>query len=162
MSSRPTHTPTRGPSFKINVPAGWYAIVTAISRKQYMQALEVSFDIVVPDARIFGSSFGKNNDLMKITLDNTSSLPFKEQEDAYDLEFKFYYSKAEKKNAENLVDNQELSTRIHPLRTEKTPGSFKGPDNVTYFVFVEDTPNQEANTGQYDDAVAMIYLVEKL
>ncbi|EAU89603.1 hypothetical protein CC1G_02492 [Coprinopsis cinerea okayama7 len=160
--TRPTHTPPRGASFSVNVPQGWNVIVTAISRKDYMQALEVHYDIIDDDARIFGSRPGEKNDHMKVTLDQNNSLPFKDQDDPYTLDLTFFHSTKETRNAEKVVDNNELSSKIHVLKTAKPPGSFKGPDNVTFIIFVEDTPSQETNTGQYDDAVAMVYCVEKL
>ncbi|TFK34499.1 hypothetical protein BDQ12DRAFT_689696 [Crucibulum laeve] len=159
--SRPSHTNAVGPSFSITIPPGWYAIATAISRKTYVQGLDVAFDIVSPQSRIFGSKPGTANDQMKITLDGTDSLPFTVQKFEYQLDFTFYYSTKSVRDAEELVDNDAKSSKINVLRTEKRPGSFAGPDSVTYFVFVEDTPTQEAGTGQYDDAVAMVHLVQK-
>ncbi|KAF8636249.1 hypothetical protein AX16_011019 [Volvariella volvacea WC 439] len=158
--SRPTHTPAVGPSFSIKVPPGWMAIATAISRKNYQQGVEIGFDIVQPESRIFGSKAGTRNDLMRVTLDQTTSLPFKDQEDEYQLDITFYFSATAVKDAEVLVDNNARSNKIHVVKTEKQAGAFVGPDSVTFIVFVEDTASQEAGTGQFDDGVAMIHLVK--
>ncbi|KAJ3505379.1 hypothetical protein NLJ89_g7451 [Agrocybe chaxingu] len=158
--SRPTNSPPVGPKFSIKVPPGWLVIATAISRKKYMQGVEVGFDIIQPESRIFGSKVGSANDLMRVTLDQSSSLPFKDQEDDYQLDITFYFSSGSIDDAEVLVDNNARSSKIHVVKTEKQPGSFVGPDSVTFIVFVEDTPTQEAGTGQFDDGVAMFHLVK--
>ncbi|RDB23890.1 hypothetical protein Hypma_008898 [Hypsizygus marmoreus] len=159
--SRPEHTNPIGAKFSINVPPGWHAITTGISRKVYDQGLEVAYDIVTPDSRIFGATPGSINEQMKSTIDQSTSLPMISQEDEYRLDYTFYYSTKAVKDAEELADKQAFSSKIHVVKAAKRPGSYDGPDSVTFFVFVEDTPSQEAGTGQFDDAVTTIHFVEK-
>ncbi|KAF8228453.1 hypothetical protein L208DRAFT_1460198 [Tricholoma matsutake] len=164
--SRPALTASpSGPNFTIDVPPNWYAIVTAISRKSYLQGVKVSYDMIVEDYRIFGSTPGKTaNQQMKLTSDRMStSLPLTAEDDEYTLGFTFYYSTgAAMNNAEKLVANNAVSTKVHVVKTEKQPGAFDGPDTMTFFIFVEDTPSQEAGTGQFDDAVATVHFVQKV
>ncbi|KAG5643877.1 hypothetical protein DXG03_009507 [Asterophora parasitica] len=170
MSTRPEASVPVGPKFTITVPPNWYAITTAvsaetlkdsntllntqrqISRKPYSQGVAVSYDFFVKNTRIFGSEATTPNDQMKITLDKATSLPLLAQEDEYDLEFEFYYSTQAVKNAEVLRQQKAYCSKIHVVKAAKLPGSYNGADNVTFFVFVEDTATQQANTGQYDDA----------
>ncbi|KAH6906859.1 hypothetical protein BKA70DRAFT_1386336 [Coprinopsis sp. MPI-PUGE-AT-0042] len=119
-----------------------------ISRKPYLQALEVEYDIISVNSR--------KNEVMKITLDSNSSMPIKAQPSPYTLKFGFYHSPTGK-DAEDAVDNNDKpSANIHVVSTGKRP------ENVTFFVFVEDTDSQEANSGRYDDAVTMVYFVEQV
>ncbi|KAF8074657.1 hypothetical protein FPV67DRAFT_1474403 [Lyophyllum atratum] len=150
-----------GAKFTINVPANWYAITTAISRKPYSQGCAVSYDFFVRNTRVFGSEPSSVNEQMKVTLDKATSLPLVAQDDDYELEFAFYYSTTPVKSAEVLATNKSFSSKVHVVQAAKLPGSFAGADNITFFVFVEDTSSQEANTGQFDDAVATIHFVQK-
>ncbi|GLB43331.1 hypothetical protein LshimejAT787_1302320 [Lyophyllum shimeji] len=161
MSRPQLAAPPVGPKFTINVPANWYAITTAISRKPYAQGCAVSYDFFVRNTRMFGSEPGQVNEQMKITLDKATSLPLVAQEDDYQLDFAFYHSAAPVKSAEELAQKNALSNKVHVVQAAKLPGSYAGADNVTFFVFVEDTSSQEANTGQFDDAVATIHFVQK-
>ncbi|KAH6917774.1 hypothetical protein BKA70DRAFT_1415820 [Coprinopsis sp. MPI-PUGE-AT-0042] len=162
-SARPAHRDVFKGTFTIDVPVGWHAIVTAISRKPYLQALEVEYDIISVNSRVFASVPGKKNEVMKITLDSNSSMPIKAQPSPYTLKFGFYHSPTGK-DAEDAVDNNDKpSANIHVVSTGKRAGSkIPGPENVTFFVFVEDTDSQEANSGRYDDAVTMVYFVEQV
>lgn len=90
-----------------------------ISRKTYLQGVEISFDIIQPESRIFGSKVGTSNGLMRVTLDQMSSLPFKDQEEEYQLDITFYFSaSASSTDAEVLVDNNEKSNKIHVLKVK--------------------------------------------
>jgi hypothetical protein len=127
-----------------------------ISRKPYLQALEVEYDIITVNSRIFASVPGSKNEVMKITLDSNSSMPIKAQTSPYTLKFGSYHSLTGK-DAEDAVDNQDKpSANIHVVSTGKRSAASgskpAGPENVTFFVFVEDTDTQEANSGRYDDA----------
>lgn len=161
MATRPEATVPIGPNFTINVPANWYAIITAISRKPYAQAVAVSYDFFVRNTRIFGSEPTQVNEQMKITLDKATSLPLVAQEDDYQLDFSFYYSEKPVKNAETLATTKAYCSKLHVVKAAKLPGSYSGVDNVIFFVFVEDTASQQANTGLFDDAVATIHCVQK-
>jgi len=87
-----------------------------ISRKSYLQGLEVAYDIVTQDSRIFGSVEGVVNEQMKITLDQSTSLPLMAQEDEFALDFTFYYSVKPVKDAEQLVDDQAVCNKIHVVK----------------------------------------------
>jgi len=110
---------------------------------------------------MFGSVPNSVNEQMRITLDKETSLPLMAQDDDYELDFSFYYSNTPVKSAEVLAANKSFSNKVHVVKAAKLPGSFAGADNVTFFVFVEDTVSQEAGTGQFDDAVATIHFVQK-
>jgi hypothetical protein len=100
-----------------------YSKFLQISRKTYLQGVEVAFDIVQPESRIFGSKVGAANDLMRVSLDQMTSLPFKDQEDEYRLDITFYFSAtASVTDVEVLVDNDERkisnnkSNKIHVIK----------------------------------------------
>jgi hypothetical protein len=97
-----------------------YSNISQISRKNYAQGVEVAFDIVQPESRIFGSEVGISaNNLMRVTLDQTTSLPFKDQEDPYRLDITFYFSATSLvTDAEVLVDNNATSNKIHVVKVK--------------------------------------------
>lgn len=56
---------------------------------------------------------------MQVTLDRTTSLPFKDQKEAYELEITFYFSATPSvTDAEVLVDNNSTSNKIHVVKVE--------------------------------------------
>jgi len=56
---------------------------------------------------------------MRVTLDKTTSLPFKDQEDPYQLDITFYFSPTPSvTDAEVLVDNNTTSNKIHVVKVE--------------------------------------------
>jgi len=82
-----------------------------------LQGLEVSYDIVIEDSRVFGSAPGTANQQMKITLDQSTSLPLIAQEDDYKLGFTFYYSATQSmRNAEKLVHDNALCSKVHVVK----------------------------------------------
>jgi len=82
----------------------------------------VAFDIFQPESRIFGSKVGAANDLMRVSLDQTTSLPFKDQEDEYQLDITFYFSEnTSVTDAEVLVDNNARSNKIHVVKVKYPP-----------------------------------------
>ena len=94
-----------------------YSKFLQISRKTYLQGVEMTFDIVQPESRIFGSKVGAANDLMRVSLDQMTSLPFKDQETEYRLDITFYFSAtASVSDAEALVDNNKKSNKIHVIK----------------------------------------------
>jgi hypothetical protein len=75
--------------------------------------------MIVEDYRIFGSTPGRTvNQQMKLTSDRAStSLPLDAVDDEYMLGFTFYYSKsAAVDNAEKMVSNNTVSTRVHVVK----------------------------------------------
>lgn len=81
--------------------------------------MKVSYDMIVEDYRIFGSTPGKTaNQQMKLTSDRMStSLPLTAEDDEYTLGFTFYYSTgAAMNNAEKLVANNAVSTKVHVVK----------------------------------------------
>lgn len=75
--------------------------------------------MIVEDYRIFGSTPGKtSNQQMKLTSDRVStSLPLNAEDDEYTLGFTFYYSTgAAMDNAEKLVSNNAVSTKVHVVK----------------------------------------------
>jgi hypothetical protein len=96
-----------------------YSWFLQISRKTYLQGVEIAFDIVQPESRIFGSKVGAANDFMRVSLDQMTSLPFKDQDDEYQLDITFYFSAtASVSDAELLVDNNERSNKIHVIKVK--------------------------------------------
>ena len=87
-----------------------------------MQGVEIAFDIVQPESRIFGSKVGTANDLMRVSLDQSTSLPFKDQDDEYQLDITFYFSeKTSNTDAEVLVDSNATSSKIHVVKVKNPP-----------------------------------------
>jgi len=87
-----------------------------------MQGVEVAFNIIQQQSRVFGSKVGTANDLMRVTLDQTTSLPFIDQEKEYRLDLAFYFStKRSDTDAEDLVDNNATSSRIHVVKVKYIP-----------------------------------------
>ena len=86
-----------------------------------MQGVEVAFNIIQPQSRVLGSKVGTAaNNLMRVTLDETTSLPFMDQEDEYQFDITFYFSTNHSDtDAEDLVDNNATSNKIHVLKVKK-------------------------------------------
>ncbi|TFK34500.1 hypothetical protein BDQ12DRAFT_689698 [Crucibulum laeve] len=157
--SRPTIA-ANGANVKVVLPPGWYATVSAITRKPYNQLLTCEYEVQGDTKNNFvANKWNQPNQTMR-DIDTTDDvIGIIPQNDPVDINIKFYYSKTGSIREDALADDKYKSNKVDILTSVKPPNAPKDfPDYTTFIVLVEDAPDGEQLAGkpQYDDFVCTI------
>ncbi|KAF4611629.1 hypothetical protein D9613_003980 [Agrocybe pediades] len=163
-NSRPSCETPAGHSVKVNIPAGWFAFVSGLSRAKYNQAIKLTYDDGQnTNAEVLTSELGSTDDIMRLKRTREGYYVFVSSEEIdIQLETSFYWSKSNIKG-QALAKPQFASHKLKHCETG-TAASIRDdfPDYVTYFVRAEDQPDAEQNgrIPDYNDAVAIVNLIK--
>jgi len=159
--SRPSFTTPVGAKVKFTIPPEWFINVSAISRKTYNQGAFVQTS--VRNNSVFFIGQGRSGPMLD-AAQGLATFPIAPRQQVVTLDLAFYYADVPQKlTARNLRNDQHLSSSLDVQFSTKPEGASADiPDYVTYFVFVEDTPDsaQVAGSGKFDDAVVTIHVVK--
>ncbi|KDQ08493.1 hypothetical protein BOTBODRAFT_59339 [Botryobasidium botryosum FD-172 SS1] len=162
---RPANSVPRKHTVEINVPAGWYTTVSAISRKPYNQLVRIRYserDGI--NTEYFLNQWGVVGDTMTHRRSRVDSYRIYPLETPISLEFSFFYSLDMYKAGVILENENATSSKLHVTSISK-PGDVRDdfPDYSTFFIFVEDAEDdaQVPGSGQFDDAVVLVHLLKK-
>jgi uncharacterized protein YegL len=162
MAARPTISNGVGAEVIITIPPEWFISVSAISRKTYHQAIFVKTNIR-NNSSLFKSDYGTKGP-MPDAVSGATTFPIAPRQTAVELNISAYYADTSAKvTAKAIKDQKYASSKVDIHSSTKPPTAAPQiPDYVTYFIFVEDTPDaaQVAGSGEFDDAVVTVHLVK--
>ncbi|KAF9558504.1 hypothetical protein CPC08DRAFT_751419 [Agrocybe pediades] len=164
MIARPSSEPPSGNSLKVNIPAGWFAFVSGLSRAKYNQAIKLQYnDGENTNTEFFTSELGSTDDIMRLKRTKEGFYVFASSEDInIQLETSFYWSTANVKG-QALAKPNYASKKLKDVETQ-TPMHLRDdfPDYVTYFILAEDQPDSEQVVGvpDFNDTVAIVNLIK--
>ncbi|KAF5326845.1 hypothetical protein D9619_004236 [Psilocybe cf. subviscida] len=152
--ARPSSEDPTKNSIKINIPAGWFAFVSGISRAKYNQAIKLTYT----EEDVTNTEF--------LTLDRTREgyYVFASSEEAnVALDIAFFWTKGNVKGTA-LCKPQYTSQKLKAVQTQ-TPMHYRDdfPDYVTYFILAEDQAESDQTAGvpDYNDCVGIVNLIKK-
>lgn len=162
--SRPNFTAPVGATVHFNVPPDWFISISAISRKNYNRLITIETNVLGARFGHFYNKFGTVPGSMRLNPGTSKTFPIAPRPDPVTLDVSCTFADT---NAvvtpKKLTDKAYLSSKLDVQESAKAENaSDEIPDYVTFFVFVEDTPDsqQVAGSGQFDDAVITIHLVK--
>ncbi|TFK34501.1 hypothetical protein BDQ12DRAFT_689699 [Crucibulum laeve] len=158
--SRPAITSQSGASVKFTIPPDWFISVSAISRKLYHQAIHVQTNIR-NNATTFKSDYGTSGPMPDAASGNTT-FPIAPRQTVVQIEILAYYAESSADLSARDMKVAKYASNKVDVHTSTKPDTASSdiPDYVTYFIFVEDTVEQVAGSGQFDDSVVTIHLVK--
>ncbi|KAF4613906.1 hypothetical protein D9613_007558 [Agrocybe pediades] len=164
MVARPCSEPPSGNSIKVNIPAGWFAFVSGLSRATYNQTIKLQYnDGKYTNTEFLTSELGSTDDIMRLKRTREGFYVFASSKDInIQLETSFFWSTANVKG-QALDDPKYASKKLKDVETQ-TPMHLRDdfPDYVTYFILAEDQPDSEQVAGvpDFNDTVAIVNLIK--
>ncbi|GLB43328.1 putative von Willebrand factor type A domain [Lyophyllum shimeji] len=160
--SRPSFTQPVGSTVKFTIPPDWFITISAISRKTYQQGIFVQTNAF--DASVLFHSVKGSSGPMPDAANGKTTFPVEPRDHPVTLDVAVYFNEgASNVKARDFMKPQYASSKLDVQFSAKPEfASANIPDYVTYFVFVEDTPDsaQVAGSGQFDDSVLTIHVVK--
>ncbi|KAG5652532.1 hypothetical protein H0H81_004689 [Sphagnurus paluster] len=160
--SRPSFSTPNGSKVRFTIPPDWFITISAISRKNYRQGVFVQTNAF--DASVFFLSPPGEQGPIKDLAEGKPTFPVEPRDEPVTLDLSVFYSESSANiKPKDFLKPQYASSKLDIQFSAKSPtASDSIPDYVTYFIFVEDTPDsaQVAGSGQYDDAVVTIHVVK--
>ncbi|KAF8664854.1 hypothetical protein AX16_000695 [Volvariella volvacea WC 439] len=161
MPDRPTFSPPVGGTVKITVPPEWVFNISAISRRNYHQAVFVQTNIR-HNSTTFKSGYGTSG-TMEDAVSGTTYFSPEPRQILVELDISAYYADTSAKlSAKAIRDPKYASSKLDvQLSTKPTTAGPEFPDYINYFVFVEDAPDgaQASGSSKFGDAVVTINIV---
>lgn len=162
MAGRPSYTLGTGASVKLTIPPEWFINVSAISRKNYQQAIFVQTNIR-NNSTTFKSDTGLSGP-MPDAVSGATTFPVAPRATVVELDISAFFADTTARiTAKAIRDPKYAASKIDIHESRKPDNaSVDIPDYVTYVIFVEDTSDeaQVAGSGKFDDAVVTIHLVK--
>ncbi|KAG5643879.1 hypothetical protein DXG03_009509 [Asterophora parasitica] len=157
--SRPSFTKPVGSTVNFKIPPDWFITISALSRKNYRQGVFVNTDI--PDTSVFFISPPGEQGPIKDIAEGQPTFPIEPRDEPVTLTVSAYYSEgAAAVSAKNFLKPQYASSKLDVQFSAKSPtASAEIPDYVTFFIFVEDTPDS-AQVLIYFPSVITIHVVK--
>jgi hypothetical protein len=160
--SRPSFTKPNGSKVQFTIPPDWFITISAISRKNYRQGVFVQTNAF--DASVFFLSPPGEQGPIKDLAEGKPTFPVEPRDEPVTLDLSVFYSESSANiKPKDFLKPQYASSKFDIQFSAKSPtASDSIPDYVTYFIFVEDTPEsaQVAGSAQYDDLVVTIHVVK--
>ncbi|KAF8879925.1 hypothetical protein BD779DRAFT_1113381 [Infundibulicybe gibba] len=159
--SRPTHTATKTGA-DINVPAGWYCTIIALSRKPYNQLVRINHSIMRKNYYM-ESIFGKSNETMQDSLTGVKAITLIAQTVPFVLSAEFFHAKDQALSGIDIAEEQYRSNKFQVITFSKPETAIKSiPDYRNFIVFVEDAPDNAQAPGDcgYDDLVFTVHFTK--
>ncbi|KAF8872878.1 hypothetical protein BD779DRAFT_1571573 [Infundibulicybe gibba] len=152
----PTHA-TTGTRVDINVPAGWYSTITAISRKPYNQLVRINHTSSEMEKNYYIS---KSNETMQNTLTGVKTITLIAQTTPSVLSAEFFYAKDQALSGIDIAGEQYRSSNVQVVTffSESTEVVGPIPDYKNFIVFVEDSSDLQGSRDRaYDDLVFTVH-----
>ncbi|KAF5325156.1 hypothetical protein D9619_009930 [Psilocybe cf. subviscida] len=164
MFDHPTYSTPNGASVTVTIPPGWFTYISGLARNSFNQMIRIRItNSKGTNTEGLIHSPSEPTETMKLERTGEDSYCIGARNDVQQLELTSYYSTDPQIKGIQLEENNTVVSSLGVLQAE-TPKHYleaKYPEYLTFFVFVQASPDQEdsEDTPLYNDAVCTINMI---